>query len=184
MLLNQLLETYTPQDESELQMKSRLLRFLYHAKTDAFGRELAGTEPDWGHVTGSAWIVNNNGSRVVLVHHAKLGKWVQPGGHCDDESDVTQVALREAREETGLAVLPVQATLFDIDAHRIPEYWNTPEHWHFDARFLLQADDKVAPICSQESRDVRWVELEEALELNPEESIARMVRKTREHFNL
>jgi 8-oxo-dGTP pyrophosphatase MutT (NUDIX family) len=118
----------------------------------------------------------------VLVHHAKLDKWVQPGGHCDGEADVLSVAVREAQEETGLAITPVDNNIFDIDVHRIPEYWNTPEHWHFDVRFLLQADDEHAPQASSESRAVRWVSLDEAAQLNSSQSIIRMITKTRQRF--
>lgn len=147
--------------------------------TNAFGRELHGQGRHQGHVTGSAWIVNGDASRAVLVHHAKLNRWLQPGGHCDDESDVLRVALREAEEETGLVVIPIHSGIFDIDVHSIPEYWNTPQHWHYDVRFLLRAVDAFVPRLSSESRDVRWVSIEEIAALNDSDSIARMVAKTR-----
>jgi 8-oxo-dGTP pyrophosphatase MutT (NUDIX family) len=183
MDLRELLRTYQPFDEYEAAMATRLRNFLDAATGDApFARDLAGTQPEWGHVTGSAWIVNENGTRTVLVHHAKLGLWVQPGGHCDGECDVLAVALREAREETGLDVAPLETGLFDVDVHHIPEYWNTPEHLHFDVRFLLGADDASTPVLSPESRAVRWVTLDEAAQLNDEDSIARLIAKTRRRF--
>ena len=181
MLLQNLLSQYTPFDENESHMAARLARYLQEGSTP-FARELAGENSERGHVTGSAWVINHDGSKVVLLHHAKLGKWVQPGGHCDGESDVANVALREAREETGLGVFLLDAGIFDVDVHRIPEYWNTPEHFHFDVRWLLQADEKSAPILSEESRAVRWVSLEEAAALNSTPSIARMIEKTRIRF--
>lgn len=158
----------------------RLRNFLSAAKDhDPFGRDLAGTLPEHGHVTGSAWIVNKDYSRVVLLHHRKLGKWVQPGGHCDGEREVLSVAQRETWEETGLQSTPLLGgAIFDIDVHEIPTYWNTPEHLHFDVRYLLLADDSQKIICSHESKAVRWVSLEEALQLSGEESVARMVKKT------
>jgi 8-oxo-dGTP pyrophosphatase MutT (NUDIX family) len=181
MLLQELLCNYQPVDAEEAAMTAQLRQFLQDASlgTDAFGRELAGSAPLSGHVTGSAWIINGQRTRTVLVHHAKLGRWVQPGGHCDGDSDLVQVALREAREETGLDVTPLKNDIFDIDVHAIPEYWNTPEHLHFDVRFLLQADDAVQPVVSSESRAVRWVSLEEAEQLNSSSSVTRMVTKTR-----
>ena len=182
MLLQNLLSQYAPFDETENAMAAHLARFLQRWSTPAFARDLAGDETSRGHVTGSAWIINRNGSQVVLLHHAKLGIWVQPGGHCDGETDVANVALREAHEETGLEVSLLDAGIFDIDVHRIPEYWNTLEHFHFDVRFLLQADEKSAPIVSDESRDVRWVSLDEASALNTTPSITRMVEKTRLRF--
>jgi 8-oxo-dGTP pyrophosphatase MutT (NUDIX family) len=175
-----LLDQYQPQNPHEIEMAARLRAFLEQAEgATAFGREMAGPPEIQGHVTGSAWVVNPELDRVVLVHHAKLGKWVQPGGHCDDEADVLNVALREAREETGLEVSPLQTGIFDVDIHLIPEYWNTPEHYHYDVRFLLQADHGAVPVVSHESHAVRWVALDEVLELSDEESVRRMVEKTR-----
>ncbi len=191
MPLVELLRAYTPWDAPEAAMTARLLAFLGDTPEglNAFGRELAGIGTERGHVTGSAWIVNAAsrnaaGSRTVLVHHAKLGRWVQPGGHCDGDPDVPAVAMREAREETGLEVALLQSGIFDVDVHLIPEYWNTPAHWHFDVRFLLQADDEAAPCASAESRAVRWMPLEEAAALNPDASIVRMIGKTRRRFSL
>lgn len=178
--LTQLLARYTPFDEHESAMAAQLREFLDDsAGEDAFGRDLAGRAPLLGHITGSAWVVNATATRVVMVHHAKLRKWVQPGGHCDGDSDVLRVAMREAREEIGLDVIIVQPEIFDIDVHSIPKYWNTPAHLHFDVRFLLRADDALAPIVSLESRAVKWVSLDEAAALNLGESIARMIAKTR-----
>ena len=182
MMLQNLLARHSPFDETEKTMTTHLSRFLERWNTPAFARDLAGDETSRGHVTGSAWIVNEVGSQVVLLHHAKLGIWVQPGGHCDGETDVANVAVREAREETGLDVSLLEAGIFDIDVHRIPEYWNTPEHFHFDVRFLLQAEGKATPIVSDESREVRWVALSEAAALNSTPSITRMIEKTRLRF--
>lgn len=160
-------------------MTKRLQNFLIAAKNrNPFARDLVGTPPEMGHITGSAWIVNREYSRVVLLHHKKLNKWVQPGGHCDGEENVLNVALREAQEETGLQSTPATDRIFDIDVHEIPEYWNTPAHLHFDVRFLLFANENQTPICSNESKAVRWVSPEEALDLSGEESVARMVQKT------
>jgi len=181
MILDQLLAAYTPFDETESKMMRQLQEFVEANpnETKAFGRELHGQAPRYGHITGSAWIVNGDASRAVLVHHAKLNRWLQPGGHCDDESDVLRVALREAEEETGLTVVPIHSGIFDIDVHSIPEYWNTPQHRHYDVRFLLRADDAFVPRLSSESRDARWVRIEEIAALNNSDSIARMVAKTR-----
>jgi 8-oxo-dGTP pyrophosphatase MutT (NUDIX family) len=180
--LPELLARYAPRDDDETAMAARLRSFLAGLPEPqaAFERELAGAAPAWGHVTGSAWVVNNDLTRAVLVHHAKLGIWVQPGGHCDGESDVLAVACREAREETGLNVTPLSEEIFDMDVHRIPAYWNTPEHWHYDVRFLLQATTRDAPVASAESHAVRWVTLDEAAALNGTASITRLIAKTRQ----
>ncbi len=93
------------------------------------------------HFTGSAVVVDESGQRVCLVLHAKLNRWLQPGGHCEpgDGGDVSKTALREAREETGLQVALASETLLDVDAHVIPARKSEPEHTHLDCRFLVQA---------------------------------------------
>jgi 8-oxo-dGTP pyrophosphatase MutT (NUDIX family) len=132
-----------------------------------------------GHLTGSAWVVSPDRRRVLLTLHRKLGKWLQLGGHADGDTNLLAVAHREAREESGLArVSLVDTRLFDVDRHWIPGTRAEPGHWHHDLRFLFEADpsDPVAP--TDESRALSWVELAGVAAVNPEESMARMVRKT------
>lgn len=136
-----------------------------------------------GHVTGSAWVVSDDGAAVVLLHHAKLSRWVQPGGHADGDPDIARVALREAREETALRSLrPKGSRIFDVDVHAIPARSAEPAHWHYDVRFLFQADRDELPAPSDESHDARWLSLDDAGRLAAEESIRRMLRKTRGGF--
>ena len=130
-----------------------------------------------GHITGSAWIVDKTRTMAVLVHHRKLNRWFQPGGHCDGDSDVLNVAMKEAQEETGLFVKPVDNQVFDVDIHLIPERKNEPAHYHYDIRFLLEAVPTQAFQLSSESKELRWVLLSEIAALNNSESIMRMVRK-------
>ncbi|HOO09695.1 MAG TPA: NUDIX domain-containing protein, partial [Cyclobacteriaceae bacterium] len=82
-----------------------------------------------GHITGSAWIANPYFTKVLLVHHAKLDKWLQPGGHADGNENVMNVALKELQEETGLTRAKLNRdSIFDIDIHTIPERDSFPEH--------------------------------------------------------
>ena len=115
-----------------------------------------------------------------MNHHKNLGKWLQFGGHADGEEDLLSVAVREAKEESGIQNFTVLSTeIFDMDIHEIPERMDQPAHRHYDVRFLLEADpfgNKI--LISDESYDVAWVSTERAVGLNPEMSIQRMVRKT------
>jgi 8-oxo-dGTP pyrophosphatase MutT (NUDIX family) len=132
-----------------------------------------------GHLTGSAWVVSPDRRRTLLTEHRKLGKWLQLGGHADGEPDLLAVALREAREESGLCgLVPVGTALFDVDRHWIPARGAEPAHWHHDLRFMIQADPGEPLTMSDESRALRWVDVDAVTALNPEESMARMVRKT------
>jgi 8-oxo-dGTP pyrophosphatase MutT (NUDIX family) len=133
-----------------------------------------------GHLTGSAWIVDPARTRTLLTHHLKLDKWLQLGGHADGDGDLAAVALREAQEESGLAgVRLVSAEIFDLDRHLIPARKSDPEHFHYDLRFLVEADPNEPFVVSSESKDLAWMELDRVTALNPEESMARMVRKTK-----
>ena len=129
-----------------------------------------------GHVTGSAWVVDPTGGRVLLLHHRKLGLWLQPGGHSDGDPDTLTAALREAREETGLPVRALDQTIFDLDVHPIPARGSEPAHHHFDVRFLLRAEHDRFRISS-ESRALRWVPADEVGALTDRESVLRMARK-------
>ncbi len=133
-----------------------------------------------GHLTGSAWIVNRERTRTLLTHHRKLNKWLQLGGHADGDLDLAAVALREAQEESGLRNLRlVSPVLFDVDRHRIPARGTEPEHWHYDLRFVFEADPDEALVLSDESHDLAWIEIARLADFNDEESMLRMARKTR-----
>lgn len=133
-----------------------------------------------GHITGSAWIINPLRDKVLMVHHAKLNKWLQPGGHADGDENVLRVAVREAREETGLSELKLLSPhFFDIDIHPIPARGNFPEHYHHDIRFIFEADDTQQLRISHESYDVTWVSFTElSRQTYANRSILRMAQKT------
>lgn len=133
-----------------------------------------------GHLTASAWVIDPARARTLLTHHHKLDRWLQLGGHVDGEANLLAAALREVREESGLVNLrPRGAEIFDVDRHRIPARGTEPEHWHFDVRFLIEADPTERLAVSSESKELAWVPLEDVGQLNASESLARMVRKTR-----
>ncbi len=128
-----------------------------------------------GHITGSAWIVNPERTQTLLVHHAKLNKWVQPGGHADGDENILRVAMREAEEETGLKSLTIiKVTPFDVDIHLIPKRTDFPEHFHYDIRFLIEANTEEMILVSEESHDVKWVALDALDKFTAEPSVLRM----------
>jgi len=147
----------------------------------ASGEPLQGRTNLRRHITGSAWVVNPGRTAVLLTHHAKLGIWVQLGGHVDEGEDWTAAALREAREESGLSDLRlVGSGLFDLDIHVIPARPDVPAHEHYDLRFLVEADDTLPLTVSEESHDVAWVPLVQLENFTTEESQLRMKQKTGE----
>lgn len=162
-----------PLDAHEAEMTRATLRFV-ESHPDCLLRSCVE-----GHLTGSAWIVSPGRTRTLLTHHVKLDKWLQLGGHADGDPDLRAVALREAREESGLGNVRVIAPeIFDVDRHWIPARKDVPSHHHYDVRFLLEADPGEPLTVSSESKELAWVELARVAALNSEESMLRMVRKT------
>lgn len=134
-----------------------------------------------GHITASSWIIDNDQSHALLTHHKKLDRWLQLGGHIENDSDILNAALREAREESGLNDLHVISdAIFDVDVHPIPARGFEPEHFHFDVRFIFQADRGDTLVISDESHDLRWFTIDELYELAPDESITRMIDKMKQ----
>lgn len=175
------LEVYRAQHWAEETCALRFFRFVESHK-NCFERTCVP-----GHITASAWILSSEGNRFLLTHHRKLGRWLQLGGHADGETDVLAVALREAREESGLSGFEVvrdsgHGSILDLDIHRIPARGRDPEHLHYDVRFLfLAAADRPLSV-SDESHDVRWFDLDESVEGLSEESLRRLMRKSSARF--
>ena len=135
---------------------------------------------DDGHVTGSALVVNRRRDAALMTHHAKLGRWLQLGGHSDGDSDVLAVACREAEEESGLAVASLSAAPLDIDIHTIPARGTEPQHFHYDVRFVLQVRGSEEFVATAESLSLAWVPLDQMTTYTDEESVLRLVRKFRQ----
>lgn len=127
--------------------------------------------PD-GHLTASAWVLDRTHTHVAMIHHRKLDRWLQPGGHIDD-TDVSwrDAARRELEEETGLTRFvrsADEAELFDVDVHAIPARRDEPAHLHYDLRFLFVVDADASAVAdgqlrlnAEESHDGRWFALRE-----------------------
>jgi 8-oxo-dGTP pyrophosphatase MutT (NUDIX family) len=134
-----------------------------------------------GHITGSAFIIDEEGKYTLLTHHAKLNRWLQPGGHADGDENIIGVATREAVEETGLARLQLlQPGVFDIDIHTIPARNDFPQHEHYDIRFLFRASRKETLLVTEESHDLAWKLLDELPVITDQNrSMLRMAEKVK-----
>ncbi len=177
-LLNQLAR-YLERHEEERIAVDHVIQFV-RANPDCFERSCIP-----GHVTGSAWILSPDRRFFLLAHHAKLDRWLQCGGHSDGDPDSAAVALREAREESGMehfefaqrdASGPVP---FDVDVHVFPARGSDPAHLHHDIRYLLIAAPDQVPRVSSESHALRWFSVEVDHPEAAHESLARLVRKSR-----
>ena len=131
-----------------------------------------------GHLTGSAAIVDSAGERVLLIHHVKLDRWLQPGGHADGEASLALVARTEAEEETGLTDLRVVWPAIDVDVHSIPLIKDVPPHRHLDLRFCIVAPaDAVVDADPTETKGARWFRPDELADVDASGELAHLVHR-------
>jgi 8-oxo-dGTP pyrophosphatase MutT (NUDIX family) len=175
------LRAHRPADAKEAADLARILDFVTrHA--DPFDRRI----PE-GHLTGAAFVVSAQGDRVLLVHHRKLGRWLQPGGHAEaGEAKGERVALREVLEETGIPGVHLHDRAprpLDVDVHAIPAFGAEPAHAHLDLRYLAIAPDGAkARMAPEESSDIRWFRWEELGGLDLDAGLRRGLEKARSYF--
>lgn len=169
-----LLQEYKPTALQEQQYKKDMLAFI-NTHEDCFERSL-----EVGHITASAFILNKDNTHALLLHHTKLDAWFQLGGHCDGDSDIGAVAIKEAQEESGImGVALISAKIFDIDIHRIPENPREKAHDHYDVRFLLQVTSDEQLVQNHESKELRWISKDPTEVPTESLSVTRMFEKWR-----
>jgi 8-oxo-dGTP pyrophosphatase MutT (NUDIX family) len=176
--LAEALRRHVPADAKEAADLAEILAFL-DRHPDPFDRRILE-----GHLTGSAVVLSASGDRVLLLHHRKLGRWLQPGGHAEPgEGNAEAVALREAREETGIQGLrlhPSAPRPLDVDVHPIPARGDEPAHQHLDLRYLVVAPGDGAPrLDSAEAQALRWFAWEELATLDLDPGLRRALRAAR-----
>lgn len=159
-------------DERQLRVRERVLSMLR-----AHGGSLADRANPSGHLTGSALVVDARAERTLVMLHAKLGRWLQPGGHADGDHELAGVALREALEETGIRGLRIRVPAVDIDIHAVDHGDTLGEHLHFDLRFVVVAPPGAVERGNHESRELRWVTMDELEVLADDQSVLRLARR-------
>ena len=166
-LLTQYLEAYPTEQDIVLRFRS------FIDKTPAcFDRNEYS-----GHITGSAFILSPDKTSVLLALHGKLHRWLQLGGHAEGETEIANVAFREAMEESGISQLSIcDPVPIDLDIHEIPAKGNVPPHFHYDVRFLL-ISESADFICSHESLELKWVKLDTFSDILEDLSLKRAIDK-------
>ena len=166
---------FGPATDGERRDARRVFDLLDAAGERAFDRDHFAP----GHITASAFVLSPDGGSLLLIEHAKLGRWLQPGGHVDpaDESPF-HAALRELREETGIVDATGDAAIFDVDVHPIPANSRKaePPHEHFDVRFLLRSTI-IGLRAGDDALAARWVPLAAMNSATEDASVRRAAAK-------
>jgi 8-oxo-dGTP pyrophosphatase MutT (NUDIX family) len=174
------LRAHRPEDAAEARDVARILDFVAR-HPDPFDRTIGE-----GHLTGSAFVLTADGRRVLLLHHRKLDRWLQPGGHADPgETSGEAVALREVREETGLEdtrLHPDAPRPLDVDVHEIPARPGEPAHAHLDLRYLVVAGVGELRRAQDEAADLRWFGWDELPPLRLDPGLRRGLSKALRYF--
>jgi len=137
-------------DPDQDALRHAILAFVA-ARPDACERACAP-----GHITASAALLDDSGTRVLLTLHPRLGRWVQLGGHCEPgDADITAAALREAIEESGVHELTISAQPVSLHVHPLTCSGGVPTR-HLDVQFAAWAPADAEITLSDESLDLRW----------------------------
>jgi len=160
-----------PGDAGHEAARRQIITFL-DAHPDALHRSCR-----TGHLTGSALVVDPSTRKVLLLFHAKVQRWLQPGGHADGDANLAHVALREAAEETGIDGLRVVTPAVDLDVHVFHHAAGTePDHLHLDVRHLVLAPPGAQAATNHESESHAWVGDDDLGRYDLDEGTVRLAR--------
>ena len=183
MSLKEQIEKYQPFDETEERIKGYQLNWI-NTFDDVLTRE-----NEFGHFASSAFVVNKDRTKMLVVYHNIYDAWIFPGGHADGEENLLSVAIREVEEETGLKTKVLDESIFAISASPIAGHVKrgkyVPAHTHLDVVYLLEADDKeTLTFREDESKGVKWISFDEAVGDNIVDFIRhvhkRLIKKLKE----
>ena len=160
-MLKEQIEKYMPFDEVEQKDKEQFLE-LINSFDDVLTRNNI-----FGHFTASAFVVNKDRTKMVVVYHIINDGWAYPGGHADGIDDLLSVAVREVEEETGLKAKVLDENIFAINSNPVIGHVKrgkyVSSHIHFDCVYIMEADDKIPLVYREdESKGVKWVDFEDA----------------------
>jgi len=176
---------YLPYNEQEEKDKCIILNQLQTQK-DIFSRDNR-----IAHMTASAWVVNRDKTKVLMIYHNIYNSWSWLGGHADGEESLIGVAMREVKEESGLKqVRPVTNKIYSletltVDGHEKKGVY-VSSHLHLNITYLIEASEEEAlSIKPDENSGVLWFELEEAIFASTEPWFQKRVyRKLNEKLSL
>lgn len=177
MNLRQSLERYVPINEQE-EADRRMMLLAIDTLDDPLSRK-----NPFAHFSASGWIVNPDRSSVLMAWHNIYKTWAWTGGHADGEADLLSVALREAREETGVTeIRPVSNQIYSLEIIPVNAHVKrgsfVSAHLHMNVTYLLEADDaQPLRVKPDENSAVAWLSLDEAADNKDEPYMAIIYRK-------
>ena len=162
------IKKYQPFNEQEEMDKALILNWI-ETQENAFSRENT-----VAHMTASAWVVNKERNKVLMVYHNIYNSWSWLGGHADGETDLLAVAVREVKEEAGITnVRPVSDEIFSLESLTVDGHVKkgryVSSHLHLNVTYLLEADSEEAvSVKADENSGVAWFAPGEALKKSTE----------------
>ena len=165
----EILKKYKPHNEQEACDKAEIIRRLEKSE------ELFGRDNISAHFTASAWVVNQDRTKVLMAYHNLYDSWAWLGGHADGEKDLLKVDIKEVKEESGLTnVKPISEEVYSLEILAVAGHCKkgkyVPSHLHLNITYLLEADDREPlKIKPDENSQVGWFTPEGAIEASKEE---------------
>lgn len=177
------IKSYKPLNNQELKDKERLIYFIENFK------DILSRQNEIAHVTSSAFIVNKDRDKVLMVYHNIYNSWSWVGGHADEEEDLLAVAIREAKEETGITkVEPIIKNIFSIEVLPVVGHMKRGKyvsaHLHLSVTFLLQAEEKeTLKVKEDENSGVKWIPINEVISSSTEPHMQEVYKKLIDKIN-
>lgn len=163
------IEKFEPYNEQEEVDKRVMLKFIGDFD-DVLTRQ-----NEYGHFTSSAFVLNKNRSKILMAYHNIYNSWTWVGGHSDGDSNLLNVAMKEAREETGIKnVVPILKDIYSLELATVNGHEKrgkyVASHIHMNVTYLLEADEnETLSIKEDENKGVKWVPIEEMLKMSSED---------------
>jgi 8-oxo-dGTP pyrophosphatase MutT (NUDIX family) len=162
------LTDWNPPDAEQAELREHYLKYLAQHEDGMWRR----SRPE--HLTASALVLDRSGSRVLLTLHKTLNRWLQLGGHCEPgDTTLAGAALREAREESGLAGLVIGAKPLQLSRHELLA-GGCKGVFHLDVQYLVTTTTETGYVISDESHDLSWFGID-ALPAGIDRSVAELV---------
>jgi len=188
MNYRQAIQNYHPSNDQEANDKAIILNYI-----EAFASNILTRENQIAHLTSSGLILSPALDKVLMIHHNIYKTWAWTGGHADGDTDMLEVAIKEAKEETGAAeIVPLTNEMLSIDI--IPVYGHVKNgkyvssHLHLNTAYVLIADENENLIINtEETSDVTWVDVEKLSDYSNEpylvEIYLKLIQKAKCHLS-